>query len=53
MKEEQGIIYTEPNIQLTAPVRYCSDCKYYLQTASKDPCEDCLKNTKGEAWEPK
>lgn len=53
MKEEQGLIYTEPKIPVTTPVRFCSDCKYYLQTAAQDPCEQCLRNTKAEKWEPK
>lgn len=52
MKEELGIIYTQPKIQVTTPLRLCQDCRFYLQTASKQPCEDCLKNTKGSAWEP-
>lgn len=52
MKEESGIIFTQPNIPVTAPVRYCSDCRFYLQTASKEPCNSCMANTKGEKWEP-
>jgi len=52
MKEEKGLVYTETKIPVIPLVRYCSDCRYYLQTASKHPCEECLKNTKGEAWEP-
>lgn len=52
MKEESGIIYTTPKIPVTAQVRYCSDCRFYLQTASKDPCNTCMANTKGEKWEP-
>lgn len=53
MKEESGIIYTEVKVQVTTPLRLCQDCRFYLQTASKDPCEGCMKNTKGEAWQPK
>lgn len=52
MKEEKGVIYTEPKIEVKVPLRFCSDCAHYLQTASKEPCESCLKNTKGDQWKP-
>jgi len=53
MKEEKGILYTTPNIPVKVPLRFCQDCVHYLQTASKEPCNTCLSNTKGEAWKPK
>lgn len=52
MKQDKNTVWTEPKIQVAAPVRYCSDCKYYLQTASKEPCNSCMANTRGEKWEP-
>ena len=53
MKQDEQTIWTEPKIPVTMPLRLCQDCRFYLQTASKDPCEQCLRNTKAEKWEPK
>lgn len=53
MKQDKNTVWTEPNIPVITPLRLCQDCRFYLQTASKDPCESCMKNTKGEAWQPK
>lgn len=53
MKEDKNTVWTEPKIEVKVPLRFCVDCKYYLQTSSKEPCESCLTNTKGEAWTPK
>lgn len=53
MKQDENTVWTEPKIPVTTPLRLCQDCRFYLQTASKDPCEQCLRNTKAEKWEPK
>jgi hypothetical protein len=52
MKEEPGIVYTEPKIEVKVPLRFCSECLHQQSSAAKDPCLSCMTNTKGEKWEP-
>jgi hypothetical protein len=52
MKEEKGIIYTEVKIPVSTPVRYCSECRYQQYSAAQEPCNTCMKDTKGSKWEP-
>jgi len=52
MKEEKGIIYTEPKIEVKLPVRYCYQCLYQQYSAAKEPCNSCMKDTRGSKWEP-
>jgi hypothetical protein len=52
MKEEKGILYTEPKIEVKVPLRFCNECLYQQHSAAKDPCLQCMTNTKGEQWRP-
>ena len=53
MNQNETTIWTQPNIQVTTPVRYCSECKYQQFGANVEPCHECLKDTTGSKWEPK
>ena len=52
MKEEKGTIYTQPNIPVTTPVRYCNECRFQQYSAAQEPCNACMKDTKGSKWQP-
>lgn len=53
MKQDEQTIWTDPKIKVEQPLRFCSDCKYQQYGANVEPCNDCLKDTKGSAWQPK
>ena len=51
MKEEQGIIFTEPKIKVTEPLKLCIDCKNYALKAADKTCSECLLSTsKAIGW---
>lgn len=52
MKEEPGLVYTESKIEVKVPVRYCYQCKFQQYSAAQEPCNTCMKDTKGSKWEP-
>ena len=52
MKQDETTIWTEPKIKVETPVRYCNECRFQQYSAAQEPCNTCMKDTKGSKWQP-